>query len=330
MKRIILLTFILILNSVIIYFGIAAVLILTGKPAKPVQSQTNLAFQELFVDYTGIPQLKTFTARDGKQLPYRYYPTRISGSSNKILILIHGSGWHSRYFYPLAKYLSSQNLAEVYTPDLRGHGYTPERRGDIDYIGQYEDDLVDFIAMIRKYHPKVTIIIGGHSSGGGLVQRFAGSKYGKLADAYILLAPYLQYSAPTVRPNSGGWANLNTKRIIGLAMLNNVGISWFNALPVISFNMPVEARNGTETLVYSYRLVTSFGSSNYQRDLAAINKPLLVVAGTADEVNYAEKFKPVILQYTKAQVELLPGVTHMGVVVGPEVRPVIGEWLKKF
>jgi hypothetical protein len=44
MKRIILLTFIFVLNSIVIYFGIAAVLILTGKPAKPVQSQTNLAF----------------------------------------------------------------------------------------------------------------------------------------------------------------------------------------------------------------------------------------------------------------------------------------------
>ena len=111
-------------------------------------------------------------------------------------------------------------------------------------------------------------------------------------------------------------------------MLNNIGISWFNALPVISFNMPVEARNGTETLVYSYRLSTSFGSSNYRRDLAAIKKPLLVVVGTADEVNCAEKFKPVISQYANAQVELLPGVTHMGVVVGDEVRTVIGEWLR--
>jgi alpha-beta hydrolase superfamily lysophospholipase len=283
----------------------------------------------LFIDYTGIPQLKTFTTRDDKKLPYRYYRTYAPGVSNKILILIHGSGWHSRYFYPLAKYLCSQNLAAVYTPDLRGHGLNPERRGDIDYIGQYDDDLADFIAMIRKSHPQATLIIGGHSSGGGLALHFAGSKYGKLADAYMLLSPYLQYNAPTVRPNSGGWANLNLKRFIGLIMLNNIGISRFNALPVISFNMPLIARDGTETLVYSYRLINSFGSNNYRRDLAAINKPLLVIAGSADEVNYAEKFKPVISQYTKAQVELLPGVTHMGLVVGPEVRPVIEEWLKE-
>jgi Lysophospholipase len=325
MNKIFLRIFIFVLTSILIYFSIAIILIIfNGDIAKPAINQSNMNFKELFLDYTGLPGIKTFRARDGKPLVYRYYPA----VSEKILILLHGSGWHSQYFYPLATYISSQNLAQIYTPDLRGHGINPERRGDIDYIGQYDDDLADFIAIIRKAHPQATLIIGGHSSGGGLTLHFAGSKYGKLADAYILLSPYLQYNAPTVRPDSGGWANLNIKRFIGLTMLNNIGISRFNALPVIRFNMPGEARNGTETLVYSYRLIASFGSSNYRKDLSAIHKPLLVVTGTADEVNYAEKFKPVISQYTEAQVELLPGVTHMGVVVGPEVRLVIGEWLK--
>lgn len=118
-------------------------------------------------------------------------------------ILLHGSGWHSRYFLPLAGFISSEGLSQVYTPDLRGHGHSPERRGDVDYIGQLEDDLLDFIAMIPKDNPKAMLILGGHSSVGGLAVRFAGSKYGH---AYLLLSPYLQYNAPTVRHNSGGWA----------------------------------------------------------------------------------------------------------------------------
>jgi alpha-beta hydrolase superfamily lysophospholipase len=220
-------------------------------------------------------------------------------------------------------------LAHVYTPDLRGHGLTPERRGDVDYIEQLDDDIADLIAVVRADHPNATIIVGGHSSGGGLAIRFAGSKYGQQADAYLLLSPFLKYNAPTVRPNSGGWAQPYTGRIAGLVMLNNVGISWFNDLTVIKFNMPEEARDGTETLSYTYRLNTAYAPRNYKTDLGAITQPLLVVAGTADEVFYAEKFEPVISQYVAdVQVRLLEGVTHMGVVVGDDIHPIIEEWLK--
>jgi len=324
MKRVSLkiLTFILI--SVVIYFGIATVLILIGTPAEPEQIEQNMNFDELFFDYSGLPDLKNFEARDGTDLDYRYYPAQ----SDKVIILLHGSGWHSQYFLPLAEFISSEDLAQVYTPDLRGHGRIPVRRGDVDYIGQFNDDLADLITIIRNDNPNAMLIVGGHSSGGGLAIRFAGSKQGQQADAYLLLAPYLQYNAPTVRPNSGGWAQPYIGRIIGLTMLNNAGIRWFNHLTVIEFNMPEEARDGTETLSYSYRLNTSYAPDNYKKDLSVIKQPLLVVAGTADESFFADQYEPVISQYADAQVELLQDVSHMGVVVGHEVRPIVKEWLE--
>jgi len=312
------------LFSVVIYFAIAAVLILIGKRKKPTTDEGGLAFDELFIDYTNMPQPKNFAARDGKQLAYRRYPAQ----SDKVVILLHGAAWHSRYFLPLAHFISSEGLAQVYTPDLRGHGRTPERRGDVDYIGQFEDDLADFISMIRKDNPDAMMIVGGHSSGGGLAIRFAGSRYGRQADAYVLLAPFLKYNAPTIRSNSGGFAYPCTECIAGLTMLNNVGIRWFNHLTVIEFNVPEKARDGTETLSYSHRLNTSYAPRNYKKDLSAITQPLLVVAGTADEAFVAERYEPVISQYTAVQVKLLQAVTHMGVVVGSEIRPVIKEWLE--
>ena len=207
----------------------------------------------------------------------------VEDKAGEVLVLLHGSGWHSKYLFPLAKYISSENLAHVYTPDLRGHGINPIKRGDIDYINQLEDDLADFLEIVRKKHPNSTLIIGGHSSGGGLVIRFAGSKYGKEADAYMLLSPYLKYNAPTIKLNSGGWASAHMPRIIGLSMLNNVGISWFNYLKVIDFNMPEEYRDGTDTLSYSYRLNTGFAPRNYKKDLSVIKQKVLVVVGKSDE-----------------------------------------------
>ena len=309
---------------VVIYLGIACVLIAIGKPGKSTAEKQNLDFKELYFDYSSLPELQSFKAGDGKELYYRYYPAQ----SNNTVILIHGSGWHSQYFLPLAEFISSENLAQVYTPDLRGHGRNPDRRGDVDYIEQLDDDLADLIAVIKNKNPETFIIMGGHSSGGGLAIRFAGSKYGDQVNAYLLLSPFLKYNAPTVRPNSGGWAIPYTGRIAGLTMLNNIGIRWFNYLTVIEFNMPEEARDGTETLSYTFRMNTAYAPRNYKKDLSAIYQPVLVVAGTEDESFYADQFGPVISQYTEAKVELLEGVTHMGVVVDKEIHPVVKAWLE--
>jgi len=325
--------------SIVIYLGIAFGLSYFGGPKPEAVNQegaekrgdvvnSGINFSEMMLDYAGMPSLQSYGTRGQGQLQYRYY----SSDSDKVLILLHGSGWHSQQFYPLAKFISEQGLAQVYTPDLRGHGVNPQRRGDIDYIGQFEDDLADLILGIKQDSPKSDIIMGGHSSGGGLAIRFAGGKYGKQADAYLLLAPFIFYNAPTTRPNAGGWATPYTARIIGLSMLNNIGIHGLNDLTSIEFNMPQAFRNGTETLAYSYRLNTSFAPRDYEDDLSAISQPLLVLAGADDETMFAEQYQPVITQHIpdnkQAQVEVLPGVSHMGVVVSPDVRPVIQAWIE--
>jgi alpha-beta hydrolase superfamily lysophospholipase len=312
------------LISVIIYFGLATVFILVGKREKPKSEERSLGFHELFMDYSGLPALKSFVSRDGESLGYRCY----GAPSDKVMILLHGSGWHSRYFLPLAEYVSSAGAAQVYTPDLRGHGPNPKRRGDLDYIGQFEDDLADLISLIRNDHPDAMLIIGGHSSGGGLTIRFAGGPYGQQADAFLLISPFLKYNAPTMRPKSGGWARAHALRIAGLTMLNNVGIHWFDHLTAIEFNMPTDARDGTETLSYTHRLNTAYAPRDYKRDLKSITQPLLVVAGTSDDAFLSDQFEPVIRRYAEAQVVLLEGVSHMGAVVGPEVRVAIKEWLE--
>ena len=284
-----------------------------------------LQFDELLLDYSALPGLIKFTARDGTNLHYRHYPAE----SDTAVILLHGSGSHSRYFLPLAMHLSGQGDAQVFTPDLRGHGKNPVRRGDIDYIDQLEDDVMDFISYMRETYSINKIVIGGHSSGGGLALRFAGSQYGNEAQGYVLLSPFLRHDAPTMRTNAGGWARPYIKRTIGLSILNGFGIRWLNGLDVIAFNMPQAFRDGTETLVYTYRLNTGYAPRDYAADLRAIEVPLLVVVGTADEAFDAAQFEPTISQYAEAEVVLFEGVSHMGVVVGEAVRSTLADWLEK-
>jgi alpha-beta hydrolase superfamily lysophospholipase len=278
-----------------------------------------------------MPALQITTARDGSQLAYRFYES--SAASDTVLILLHGSGWHSMQFYPLATALSQDGNAHVITPDLRGHGFTPEKRGDVAYIGQLEDDLADLIGVAKEEFPNAKIVVGGHSSGGGLTIRFAGSEHGDLADGFLLLAPFLKYNAPTTRPNSGGWAQPNSRRIAGLTMLNNLGIRWFNGLTVIQFAMPQSVLDSplgdSATTAYSYRLNTSFAPrSNYERDLAAMKRPFLLVAGLEDEAFIAEQYEPTISAHTSTGTySLLPDVGHIDLLTTPEIEPVLAEWL---
>jgi len=161
------------------------------------------------LDFTAIagsaappPEPITYPTRSGGSLPVRHYASEASD----VFVLIHGSGYHSRYLAPLAERLAGVGAAHVYTPDLRGHGVDPERRGDIDYVDQLEDDLVDLVGWVRERHAGGRIFVGGHSSGGGLALRFAGG--GGEASGLVLLAPYLAHDAPTLRAgnSAGGWA----------------------------------------------------------------------------------------------------------------------------
>lgn len=319
------------LITILIYLSITAVLIITNRPTDLVANGMNLDALTR-VNYHTLPDLHPFTTRDGSELQVRFYES--TATSDTVLILLHGSGWHSMQFHPLAEALSENGAAHILAPDLRGHGFAPEQRGDVNYIGQLEDDVADLIIIAKERFPQASIIVGGHSSGGGLVIRFAGGAHGDLADGYLLLAPFLKHNAPTTRPNSGGWARPLTRRLIGLSMLNNIGIRWFNGLTVIQFNMPQSVLDGplegSATTAYSYRLNASFAPRpKYGRDLAAMQQPFLLIAGLEDESFITEQYEPTLSAHTDAgEYVLLPDTGHIDLLTTPQLASIVTDWLK--
>jgi alpha-beta hydrolase superfamily lysophospholipase len=160
------------------------------------------------VDYSGLPAPTTIMARDGTPLAVRVYES----PSRTVVIAVHGSSGNGRYYHPLASHLSGRAKAAVYAVDLRGHGASSGRRGDVDYIGQLEDDLADVIAAVRRERSDARIVLLGHSAGGGLLVRSAGGSRVPAGAGYILLAPFLGAEAPTTKPDSGGWAKADMPR----------------------------------------------------------------------------------------------------------------------
>lgn len=194
----------------------AAIVFGTAAPPRPVQPRQ--------IDLTGLPTLSRYTSRDGTPLAYRSYP----GGDEQVAVLIHGSGTESSVMNALAKTLNVAG-ATVYAPDLRGHG-SSGRRGDIDYIGQLDDDLADLIAAIRPDHPNSAITLIGFSGGGAFTIRIAGGPYGNLFNRFIVIDPAIVYPSPLARPNAGGWATPYIPRIVALMALNKIGIHRFDGL----------------------------------------------------------------------------------------------------
>ena len=277
------------------------------------------------VDPRSLPPFESFRARDGTALPLRHF----AADARCTLILLHGSGYHGRYLAPLALRLAGAGAARVYVPDLRGHGLAPARRGDIAYTDQLEDDLADLVAFTRARHPDAKIAVAGHSSGGGLALRFAGGAHGDDAAGYALLAPYLGHTAPTTRPGSGGWARPRIPLIVALSLLGAFGVHALDGLTALRFAMPENVRDGSETLAYSWRMTQGFAPRDWRRDLAAVRRSLLVVIGADDEAFLAERYPEAVRSHAaSARVELVPGVSHLGIVGAPEVAATLDEWLR--
>lgn len=301
----------------------AAALLLTALVATPVQRPpelTSISKTAGAVDRSDMPAIERFYGRDGTQLGYRHYAAR-GPASGQIAVVVHGSSGSSVAVHALARALAARGV-ETYAPDMRGHGASGTR-GDIAYLGQLEDDLADFVGVIRTASPAAPLTLVGHSSGGGFALRVAGSPIQNLFARTVLLAPYLGYDAPSSRKNAGGWASPDIPRFLALSVLHRFGLVCCESLPTIAFAVaPASSRILAST--YSYRLMRNFAaSSDYRADIAAAGKPIAVFAGASDELMFPDKFTEAV--GPGVPVKLIDGVNHMEIVSAPAAISAIAE-----
>ena len=275
------------------------------------------------INETTLPERQKYATPEAAFPHYRRYDAE---DADTVLVLLHTAGFDSRTLQPVARAISSTGAAHVVTPDLRGHGPNPEVRGDVDYIGQLEEDLRDLLNNLEKAYPDAKVVIGGHGTGGGVAVRFASSSLGTLADGYLLLAPYLGRDVSTTRRALGGWANFYGDRIVMLRVLTGFGMESYADMTTVEFDIPESVWDGTETVEHTYRLMVSYTPEEGDiSDMAAV--PCLTVAGTADETANPEAYEPLFADRVDAEVTLLDGASHLDLVVDDvAVEPVV-TWL---
>jgi alpha-beta hydrolase superfamily lysophospholipase len=295
---------------VVAVVGLAGLIVFGTAPRPPEMLSVSDPMRR--IDFSDLPKLAQFTARDGQALQYRLYP----GTGKDVVVLIHGSSRESSGMHAVAHVLNAIGDT-VYVPDLRGHGHDG-RAGDIDYIGQLDDDLADLMGVIRPLHPQAELVLAGHSSGGGFVLRIAEGPDARLFNRFVLLSPLLAYGAETYRPNGGGWAAPFIGRIIALKILNKLDVRWFDDLPVVAFAIDPHASVPLDA-TYSYRMLANFGAPlDALGRLPTVKQPLAVLVGSNDEIFYADRYAPLIhKERADVPVTIVSGVDHMGMVTDP-------------
>jgi pimeloyl-ACP methyl ester carboxylesterase len=257
------------------------------------------------------PAPRQFKARDGASLQYYAYPA----APDKVAVLIHGTAGPGTSMHALAEALRGAGVT-AYVLDIRGHGGSG-RRGDIDYIGQLDDDLADFAAQLGPANSGATRTLVGFSGGAGFAIRFAGGPYGLLFDRYVFLSPILPGS-PALRPSAGGWTNISLPRIITIASLGRFGIHWFDGFPVISYAVSPE-NSGATTASYSYRLAANFNAGlQHETYLKNIRQPAIILVGDADEQVVPDQYAPLLQRLgVNIPVTLVPNMKHTDMIATP-------------
>ena len=305
----------------------AVALILAAMIATPLQrppEMRSVSDSTKGIDWSTLPALERFQARDGTWIGYRHYAPSGPATGGGA-IFIHGSSGSSGTVNHALTHAIAARGVETWALDIRGHGGSGTR-GDIGYVGQLEDDLVDFVAHLRKTAPDLPLTLIGHSAGAGFSLRVAATPI--MQDMFVrtvLLAPYLGYDAPTNRPNAGGWASIDLPRFFGLTALRKLGIDCCSQLPVLALAVPpTSARYLVST--YSDRLMRNFATRGYRLDLPATTRPVTIFGGAEDEMMISDKYAEAV-QAVKPSVDvkIIDGINHMGIVTQPKAISVIAD-----
>lgn len=205
--------------------------------------------------------MEMFRTRQGDALSYRLYPAW----SEDLVILYHGVGGDSRYLCRLATAIAKQGLANVVTPDFRGHGGSLQLSDKIS-SNQLEIDLEELIIHLKMRLSINRMTLAGHSLGGGFALRVAVSDLRSQFSKFVALAPYLPESFRASKEDFGGW----------IIPEKDGGFS---------VNYPEAFRTGEERTHYSSQFVNAaVAPENLISTLQQLRPPVAVMTGANDEV----------------------------------------------
>jgi lysophospholipase len=116
------------------------------------------------------------------------------------LLFVHGLAEHGGRYAHVARHFAAEGCAS-HAIDYRGHGRSPGRRVHVDSFEPWLDDVKAGLALVRRAHPDLPVVVVGHSQGGLLVLlqalRDPDDRLGTIVSSPLLgVAPPSRPSAP--------------------------------------------------------------------------------------------------------------------------------------
>jgi alpha-beta hydrolase superfamily lysophospholipase len=122
------------------------------------------------------PDTFSYRSADGQKLVGYRWAADGGQMGTGVVVLVHGMGEHLRRYDHVASALTVQGFA-VYGHDHRGHGASLARNHEPGQLGPngwsaLVDDLNLVVAHAKSEHPRLPVVIVGHSMGSFATQQF--------------------------------------------------------------------------------------------------------------------------------------------------------------
>lgn len=137
-----------------------------------------------------------FKSGNGTTLHYRSWTPAVK--PEMVIALVHGLGEHSGRYEHWAQRFNRQSIAFT-AFDLRGHGLSGGRRGNINSIEAVLEDISLFLEKVSVLFPGIPLVLYGHSLGGNLALNYGIRNKSKI-NGLIITSPWLELSSPLPKP----------------------------------------------------------------------------------------------------------------------------------
>lgn len=293
-------------------------------PHKPKFPLTALA-RISAMDLRDLPPSRRFAASDGAELAYRTYP----GPAEIQLLLVHGSGCFGDQLHFLASRLAQGGKATVHTLDMRGHGQSPPMGRDHDCFAR---DVGEFAAHLKSLPGNPTVIVGGHSAGGGIVLNVARTPYASAVSGWLLLSPFIRIDSDSVRPYFGGWMpDISRFRFAMTALADMLGITRFNGGIVLGFDRETCNHDPRFTREWPFTAAFGFGPGpipDRAHRRISPRQPVLLISGGRDECFIPERYEAALARIAiHGGVRILDGLGHWDILVDDQTLGLCSQWI---
>ncbi|MGH7174721.1 MAG: alpha/beta hydrolase [Gemmataceae bacterium] len=153
-------------------------------------------------------------ARDDVKLVVHEWAPARPVAGKPVALFLHGIGMHGEPYRSIAAAFTSRGISFV-VPDLRGHGRSEGRRGELAPPSVLRADIGAVIALIHKRHPDAPVVLLGDSMGGVIAIDYAWRGEQRLA-GLALMVPALGLNKAQWEKPGGDLKNLLTRGRIAL------------------------------------------------------------------------------------------------------------------